>query len=71
MPPAKKAASSAMRVRFSLPRADESSAQWLESQASLSRSIQTLIRESIEREGYTDVANRPVRPVSGPGDGGD
>ncbi|WP_159401623.1 hypothetical protein [Streptomyces sp. NRRL F-5053] len=48
------------RVRWSVPRADESTIRWLKLQNNTSQSLQLLVRESIQREGYTDVVNRPV-----------
>ena len=47
-------------VRFSYPIADTSVATWLECQDSISESLRALIRESIERDGYLDLANRPL-----------
>lgn len=47
-------------VRFSYPVADTSVAAWLASQDSVSESLRVLIRESIERDGYIDLANRPL-----------
>lgn len=51
------------RLRWSLSRADTSSNQWLDMQENISRSIQLLIRESIQRDGYIDVVNRPVEQL--------
>lgn len=48
------------RLRWSVPAADVSSQQWLDAQDDIAASMRQLIRESIEREGYTDVYNRPV-----------
>lgn len=40
--------------------ADTSVATWLACQDSVSESLRALIRESIERDGYLDLANRPL-----------
>ncbi|MFE4195436.1 hypothetical protein ACFRJ9_06210 [Paenarthrobacter sp. NPDC056912] len=48
-----------------MPSADEAVFAWMEMQDNLSLSIRMLIRDSIERDGYVDIVNRPVvqRPV--------
>lgn len=51
------------RLRWSVPRADESTNRWLDGQHDISRSLQLLIRESIQRDGYIDVVNRPVEQL--------
>lgn len=51
------------RLRWSVPRADESTNRWLDVQHDISRSLQLLIRESIQRDGYIDVVNRPVEQL--------
>ncbi|MEW1821364.1 hypothetical protein AB0323_11310 [Arthrobacter sp. NPDC080031] len=51
------------RLRWSVPRADESTNRWLDEQYDISRSLQLLIRESIQRDGYIDVVNRPVEQL--------
>jgi len=51
------------RLRWSVPRADESTNRWLDEQHDISRSLQLLIRESIQRDGYIDVVNRPVEQL--------
>lgn len=43
------------RFRFSVPKADVSVLSWIESQANLSSSIRTLIRNRIAECGMTDV----------------
>jgi hypothetical protein len=48
------------RLRWSVPAADVSVSQWLDVQENISSSLRLLIRESIEREGYIDVVNKPV-----------
>lgn len=48
------------RLRWSVPAADVSSNRWLDEQENISRSLQLLIRESIQRDGYIDVVNRPI-----------
>lgn len=48
------------RVRLSVPQADVSVIEWLAQQHEISLSLRILIKESIQREGITDVANRPV-----------
>lgn len=52
--------SSPRRVRWSVPTADVSVNRWLDLQDSISDSVRLLIRESIQREGYVDVVNKPV-----------
>lgn len=63
------------RYRFSVPAADEAVSAWMETQDDPSHSLRALIRENIERHGYTDIVNRPVaqlpkrgRPVAGDAD---
>ncbi|MFI9629237.1 hypothetical protein [Streptomyces sp. NPDC052042] len=51
------------RLRWSVPQADTSTNQWLDLQHDISRSLQLLIRESIQRDGYIDVVNRPVEQL--------
>lgn len=48
------------RVRLTIPAADESSQAWIDLQDDPSASMRMLIRESIQRDGYVDVVNRPV-----------
>ncbi|WP_347110551.1 hypothetical protein AAHB33_07315 [Paenarthrobacter sp. S56] len=55
------------RYRLNVPSADEAVAAWMEMQDNQSLSIRMLIRESIERNGYVDIVNRPVVQLS---DGG-
>ena len=57
---------STRKVQITVPTADTSVIEWLDAQYSASDSIRRLIRESIAREGFTDVANRPVRPPARP-----
>lgn len=49
-----------MRTRLTVPAADQSVIDWLELQDDPSGSMRRLVRDSIEREGFTDVLNRPV-----------
>lgn len=51
------------RLRWSVPRADVSSNDWLDMQEDISVSLRLLIRESIERNGFVDVMNRPVEQL--------
>jgi hypothetical protein len=51
------------RLRWSIPAADVSVNQWLDLQENISGSLRLLIRESIEREGYIDVVNKPVEQL--------
>lgn len=48
------------RVRLTIPAADESSQAWIDLQDDPSASMRILIRQSIQRDGYVDVVNRPV-----------
>lgn len=48
------------RVRLTVPAADTSVTEWLDLQDDASVSMRYLVRESIEKDGYTDVVNRPV-----------
>lgn len=48
------------RFRVSVPAADEAVVAWMELQDNPSLSVRMLIRESIERQGYIDIVNRPV-----------
>lgn len=47
-------------IRWSVSNADESTIAWVERQDDLSASLRLLVRESIQRDGYIDVVNRPV-----------
>jgi cell division septation protein DedD len=51
------------KLRVSIPAADVSVLQWLDAQASLADSLRVLIRESIQRDGYIDVAFKPVEQL--------
>ncbi|QNE18122.1 hypothetical protein F1D05_09760 [Kribbella qitaiheensis] len=51
------------RLRWSVPAADVSVNEWLDIQENISSSLRLLIRQSIGREGYTDVVNKPVDHV--------
>ncbi|MER7798225.1 hypothetical protein [Microbacterium sp. NPDC096154] len=55
---------STRKVQITVPVADVSVIEWLGMQHSASESVRRLIRESVEREGFVDVANRPVKPLS-------
>lgn len=55
------------RLRWSVPAADVSVNQWLDLQENISGSLRLLIRESIERDGYIDVVNKPVEQLLRPG----
>ncbi len=59
------------RLRWSVPAVDVSTNRWLDHQENISRSLQLLIRESIQRDGYIDVVNRPVEqlPLRSPAPG--
>ena len=57
---------STRKVQITVPAADTSVIEWIELQYSSSESIRRLIREAIAREGFVDVANRPVRPPAPP-----
>lgn len=51
---------SAKRYRLQVPAADESVQKWLAEQLNISTSLRQLIREDIQRNGYTDVTCRAV-----------
>lgn len=55
------------RFRVSVPAADEAVVAWMELQDNPSLSVRMLIRESIERQGYIDIVNRPVSQLPKPG----
>lgn len=57
---------SARKVQLTVPPADTTMNEWLDLQYSAADSIRKLIRESVAREGFIDVANRPVRPPAHP-----
>ncbi|UJP09498.1 hypothetical protein L2X99_13850 [Microbacterium sp. KUDC0406] len=57
---------STRKVQITVPVADTSVIEWLDLQYSSSESVRRLIREAIAREGFVDVANRPVRPPASP-----
>ncbi|MCB5280323.1 hypothetical protein [Arthrobacter sp. ES1] len=48
------------RFRVNVPAADEAVLAWMALQDNHSLSVRMLIRESIERNGYIDVVNKPV-----------
>lgn len=48
------------RFRVSVPETDESVLAWIGAQSDLSNSVRSLIRESIERNGYRDATCYPV-----------
>jgi hypothetical protein len=52
------------RKRISIPKADESVLEWWEAQKDPGLSVRFLIRNEIERSGYTDLAFRPVKQLS-------
>ncbi|WP_156888118.1 hypothetical protein [Microbacterium indicum] len=54
------------KVQLTVPPADTTVSEWLDAQYSSSESIRRLIRESVAREGFVDVANRPVTPPKNP-----
>lgn len=51
------------RKTFSIPKADESTLAWWDAQDDASLSLRLLVREEIQRNGYTDTANRPVEQL--------
>lgn len=51
------------RLRWSVPAVDVSTNRWLDLQNDISHSLQLLIRESIQRDGYIDVVNRPIEQL--------
>jgi hypothetical protein len=53
----------AQRFRVNVPAADEAVLAWMRLQDNHSLSLRLLIRESIERNGYIDVMNRPVEQL--------
>ncbi|WP_221584746.1 hypothetical protein [Microbacterium sp. G2-8] len=57
---------STRKVQITVPVADVSVIEWLDAQYSTAESIRRLIRESVAREGFVDVANRPVTPPAHP-----
>lgn len=57
---------STRKVQITVPFADVSVIEWLDAQYSTAESVRRLIRESVAREGFVDVANRPVTPRAHP-----
>ncbi|MFE4834488.1 hypothetical protein ACFRAU_07380 [Arthrobacter sp. NPDC056691] len=51
------------KIRWTVPAADASVTEWLDVQQNISLSLRQLIRESIQRDGYIDVAYRPVEQL--------
>ncbi|BAS11833.1 hypothetical protein AHiyo8_01360 [Arthrobacter sp. Hiyo8] len=51
------------RVRLTVPAVDESVLAWLDLQDDASASMRMLVRESIARDGYVDVINKPVEQL--------
>lgn len=56
----RKATEEARKVRWTVPGADVSVIEWLDEQENVSQSLRLLIREAIQRDGYIDVAYKPV-----------
>lgn len=50
----------AKRYRFQVPAADESVQEWLAAQINISTSLRQLIRDDIQKNGFTDVTCRAV-----------
>lgn len=48
------------RARLTVPAVDESVLAWLDLQDDASASMRMLVRESIARDGYIDVINKPI-----------
>lgn len=48
------------RYTLKVPQVDESVVEWVVAQHDLSLSLRQLIRDEIQRNGFTDTANRPV-----------
>lgn len=48
------------RFTLKVPQVDESVVEWVSAQHDLSQSLRQLIRDEIQRNGFTDTANRPV-----------
>jgi hypothetical protein len=59
----RKAAVPPRKVRWTVPGVDNSVLEWLDTQDDVSQSLRLLIRESIQRDGYIDVVNRPVEQL--------
>lgn len=53
----------ARKVRWTVPAPDLSVKAWLDAQSNLSESLRLLVRDRIERDGYIDVAYRPIRQL--------
>lgn len=51
---------SAKRYRLQVPAADESVQKWLAAQINISNSLRLLIREDIQKNGFTDMTCRSV-----------
>lgn len=51
------------KLRWSVPLVDVSTNRWLDNQHSVGLSLQMLIREAIQRDGYNDVFNKPVEQL--------
>lgn len=49
-----------IRKRLTIPRVNESVLTWFDLQDDASASVRHLIQESIQRDGYVDIVNRPV-----------
>lgn len=49
-----------IRKRLTIPQVNESVLAWFELQDDASASMRLLIQESIQRDGYIDIINRPV-----------
>lgn len=51
------------KLRWTVPPVDVSVIEWLETQRNPQQSLRQLIRDSIQRDGYTDVYYKPVEQL--------
>jgi hypothetical protein len=51
------------KVRWTVPAVDTSVIAWLDAQAKPTQSLRWLVREAVQRHGYTDVVYQPVEQM--------
>lgn len=56
------------KVRWTVPAVDTSVIAWLDAQAKPTQSLRLLVREAVQRHGYTDVVYQPVEQLPRRGD---
>lgn len=58
-----KTAEQGIRYRFSVPEQDAAVHEWIKNQLNVSMSLRMLIKEDVNKNGYSDVTCRVVREI--------